>query len=333
MRYWVRNVTNWTHGGRWYCNLEMRSREMRNAKYTVGLCQVPAESGQSLLCTSHFAFRTSVLWSAACSPSWGQWPSCLSQVPRGRRPTCLDGRSTTSSAPAVMAAMDAEARWDLASSCDCLRGRMPSWRRSCGEGVPAKGMPGVALAQPELRQLLAFLRTLRAPDADASPRLTVETLDGATLDGVALNQSSVDLQLLDRRRPASVVAPVGQPLPPRVLRRGLAWLSRIAHRKSLQPPRPDHERQRRAAGAGVDVHDLGRERLEVTPVVVGRGNVRHQRQRVLCARCGIGPPDLAFPATAHQGAGRRRRRRDQSRCGGRAAIACSWSPIMPGCSH
>ena len=65
-----------------------------------------------------------------------------------------------------------------------------------GDGVPAKGMPGVALAQPELRQLLAFLRTLRAPDADASPRLTVETLDGVTLDGVALNQSSVDLQLL-----------------------------------------------------------------------------------------------------------------------------------------
>ena len=65
-----------------------------------------------------------------------------------------------------------------------------------GDGVPAKGMPGVALAQPELRQLLAFLRTLRAPAADASPRLTVETLDGATLDGVALNQSSVDLQLL-----------------------------------------------------------------------------------------------------------------------------------------
>ena len=35
------------------------------------------------------------------------------------------------------------------------------------DGLPAKGMPGVALAGPELRQLLAFLRTLRAPEPDA----------------------------------------------------------------------------------------------------------------------------------------------------------------------
>ncbi len=64
------------------------------------------------------------------------------------------------------------------------------------DGVPAKGMPGAALAGPELRQLLAFLKTMRASDAEAAPRLRVETLDGVTLDGVALNQSSSDVQLL-----------------------------------------------------------------------------------------------------------------------------------------
>ena len=64
------------------------------------------------------------------------------------------------------------------------------------DGVPARGMPGVALAGPELRQLLAFLKTMRAPDTEAAPRLRVETLDGVTLDGVALNQSTSDLQLL-----------------------------------------------------------------------------------------------------------------------------------------
>jgi len=64
------------------------------------------------------------------------------------------------------------------------------------DGLPAKGMPGVALADPDLQQLLAFLRTLRRPEADALPRVRVETVAGATLDGVALNRSSADLQLL-----------------------------------------------------------------------------------------------------------------------------------------
>ena len=63
------------------------------------------------------------------------------------------------------------------------------------DGLPARGMPALAIAGPELRQLIAFLRTLRAPDAEALPRVRVETVDGATLDGVALNQSPADLQL------------------------------------------------------------------------------------------------------------------------------------------
>ncbi len=64
------------------------------------------------------------------------------------------------------------------------------------EGLPARAMPGVAIAGSDLQQLLAFLRTLRSPEADALQRVHVETVDGATLDGVAMNQSSADLQLL-----------------------------------------------------------------------------------------------------------------------------------------
>ena len=64
------------------------------------------------------------------------------------------------------------------------------------DGVPARGMPGVALAGQELRQLLGFLRTLRASSPDAVMRRRVETIDGAALDGVVMNQSSADLQLL-----------------------------------------------------------------------------------------------------------------------------------------
>ena len=64
------------------------------------------------------------------------------------------------------------------------------------EGLPAKGMPGVALTAADLRDLLSFLRTLSAPEPATSSRVRVETVDGVTLDGVAMNQSSADLQLL-----------------------------------------------------------------------------------------------------------------------------------------
>lgn len=64
------------------------------------------------------------------------------------------------------------------------------------DGLPARGMPGLVLPEAELRSLIAFVRTLRVPEADALPRLSVQLLDGATLDGVAVNQSLSDVQLL-----------------------------------------------------------------------------------------------------------------------------------------
>jgi len=69
------------------------------------------------------------------------------------------------------------------------------------EGRPSAGMPGFPIAEPELRGLVAFLRTLRPSQGSAPPRLTVQTTDGETLRGLAMSQSSLDLQLLsdDRR--------------------------------------------------------------------------------------------------------------------------------------
>src|SRR6267143_318043 len=69
------------------------------------------------------------------------------------------------------------------------------------DGLPGAGMPGFPLADPEMRPLIAFLRTLRPKDGSAPPRLSVKTTDDRTLEGVALNQSAFDLQLLsdDRR--------------------------------------------------------------------------------------------------------------------------------------
>ena len=64
------------------------------------------------------------------------------------------------------------------------------------EGRPDKGMPGVPLADPDMRALIAFLRTLRPPREAPPVRMKVETVDGGVLEGLVLNQTSVDLQLL-----------------------------------------------------------------------------------------------------------------------------------------
>jgi alcohol dehydrogenase (cytochrome c) len=69
------------------------------------------------------------------------------------------------------------------------------------DGVPAAGMPGFPLPEPDMRALIAFLRALRPKEGAAPPRVTVDLAGGGTLAGAALNQTSFDLQLLgdDRR--------------------------------------------------------------------------------------------------------------------------------------
>src|SRR5258706_2096550 len=63
------------------------------------------------------------------------------------------------------------------------------------EGLPTRGMPAFKLADQEMKELIAFMRTLRPRRGQGPVRVKVETVDGATLDGLALNQSSEDLQL------------------------------------------------------------------------------------------------------------------------------------------
>jgi alcohol dehydrogenase (cytochrome c) len=64
------------------------------------------------------------------------------------------------------------------------------------EGLPGAGMPGFPIADGDMAALVSFLRTLRARRGTAPERVTVETTDGRTLTGRALNQTSVDVQLL-----------------------------------------------------------------------------------------------------------------------------------------
>ena len=63
------------------------------------------------------------------------------------------------------------------------------------QGLPGKGMPGVAVPDTEMRRLVAFVRTLRSSEPHSPVRITVETTDGQALEGHALNQTSADMQL------------------------------------------------------------------------------------------------------------------------------------------
>ena len=57
------------------------------------------------------------------------------------------------------------------------------------------GMPANKVSDPEMRDLLAFLRTLKQQRGLRPVRGKVQTTDGKTLEGLILNQTSWDMQL------------------------------------------------------------------------------------------------------------------------------------------
>ena len=63
-------------------------------------------------------------------------------------------------------------------------------------GLPSKGMPGFHFADAELRQLLAYVRTLGSRRREAPAPVSVHTSDDATLSGFLLNRSADDMQVL-----------------------------------------------------------------------------------------------------------------------------------------
>src|SRR6185503_6843201 len=65
------------------------------------------------------------------------------------------------------------------------------------DGLPASGMPAFpAVAGRDQADLIRFLRTLRPRDSAAPARVRLDLNSGAGLEGLALNQSVTDLQLL-----------------------------------------------------------------------------------------------------------------------------------------
>src|SRR6185436_5915847 len=65
------------------------------------------------------------------------------------------------------------------------------------QGLPAAGMPAFsALTATDVGALIRYLRTLRPRTGSGPARTTITGVDGRVVEGLALNQSAVDLQLL-----------------------------------------------------------------------------------------------------------------------------------------
>jgi alcohol dehydrogenase (cytochrome c) len=64
------------------------------------------------------------------------------------------------------------------------------------EGIPTAGMPGFALGPDATRTLLQFVRRLEVQHGRDRRRVKVATTDGRVLEGVALNHTAGDMQLL-----------------------------------------------------------------------------------------------------------------------------------------
>jgi alcohol dehydrogenase (cytochrome c) len=79
------------------------------------------------------------------------------------------------------------------------------------QGLPSAGMPTFAsLADTEIRDLIRFLRTLRPRDGSGPERTMITLTTGASLEGLVLNQSAVDLQLLGDDRTLHLLRKSGE---------------------------------------------------------------------------------------------------------------------------
>ncbi len=85
--------------------------------------------------------------------------------------------------------------------------------RTLHEGISGGGMPAFPdLQEAERDNLLRFLRTLKAGSGAVQARVNIKLVNGADLNGIALNRSATEMQLLDDREKLHLLRKVtGQP--------------------------------------------------------------------------------------------------------------------------
>lgn len=76
-------------------------------------------------------------------------------------------------------------------------------------GRPEAGMPAFALADVPMRDLIRFLRTLERPDSEPKIRGKVQTTSGDSLEGLILNQTADEMQMLSDDKQLHLLRKVG----------------------------------------------------------------------------------------------------------------------------
>jgi alcohol dehydrogenase (cytochrome c) len=134
-------------------------------------------------------------------------------------------------------------------------------------GLPAAGMPGFPIPDVEAKDLVAFLRTMRSEKTAEPVRATVTLTDGATAQGVVMNQSSTDMQLLTDDRRLLLLRRTGDRY--RRVTSQADWPTYHGQAGGNRFTTLDQIRKDNVARlAPLWTYSLGAGRLQVTPVVV-----------------------------------------------------------------
>jgi alcohol dehydrogenase (cytochrome c) len=137
------------------------------------------------------------------------------------------------------------------------------------DGLPSAGMPGIALPSDSAASLVKFVRQLQAEEGVTRPRVTLETLKGASVEGVALNRGEDDVQVLSDDGRVRLLRKVGTRV--REVTSDADWPTYHGEPGGNRFSMLDRiNRANVASLAPAWVFPLaGSSRLEVTPVVVG----------------------------------------------------------------
>ncbi len=185
-------------------------------------------------------------------------------------------------------------------------------------GRPAAGMPAFDLPTEDMTNLVAHLRTL-APMSRTAPsavvRKKIQTTTGETLEGQVLNQGPLDLQLRTDDKQIHLLRKTGDRYRPVTSQTDWPTYNGDPSGNRYTHAFGDQQGQRPQPRSALDLSNAeclaDREH--------SRGGRRHyvcvERQRMLGARRGQRPPDLALSARAHQGRRGQRGHRIQSRRG------------------
>ena len=191
-------------------------------------------------------------------------------------------------------------------------------RRRRPRGRPTAGMPGFAgLTAAEARDLVRFLRTLRPRDGSGPVRTTITLASRPLARRTGPQSGHSDLQLLGDDRKIHLLRKSGDATG-RSRRRptGPATTARRREPATVRSPKSTPATSPRLAPQWM-FSLPNTAPLQVTPVVVDGVMYVTSANECYALDAGNGPADLALPAAADQGADRQRRRRHQSRRGGR----------------